>query len=47
MVLQLKNALSGGEFSQMKNIAVIFPDMPFSKKQKMDKYKHFIRFAHF
>lgn len=47
MVLQLKSALSGGEFSKMKNIAVIFPDMPFSKKQKMDKYKHFHPFRPF
>jgi len=47
MVLQLKSALSGGEFSQMKNIAVIFPDMPFSKKQKWINTSIFIRFAHF
>ena len=47
MVLQLKSALSGGEFSQMNNIAVLFPDMPFPKKQKMDKYKYFHPFRPF
>lgn len=47
MVLQLKNALSGGEFSQMKNIAVIFPDMTFSKSKKWINTSIFIHFAHF
>jgi len=47
MVLQLKSALSGGKFSKMKNIAVIFPNMTFSKKQKWINTSIFIRFAHF
>ena len=47
MVLQLKNALSGGEFSQMKNIAVVFPGYGIFNKEKMDKYKHFHPFRPF
>lgn len=47
MVLQLKSALSGGEFSQMKNIAIIFPRYDIFKKAKMDKYKHFHPFRPF
>lgn len=47
MISQLKSAVFGDKFPKMKNIAVIFPDMPFSKKQKMDKYKHFHPFRPF